>query len=244
MSKNIYLLNADLGEGSHHDALIMPHLCYCNIACGGHTGDAQSMTNAILLAQKYEVKIGAHPSYPDPENFGRAAMDIPYGDLSDSLIKQLRKFKEVADTMNAEVHHVKAHGALYHKIVEDAGIRKIYFQVVNHVFQNVKIMVPSHTDPQTFDVPSTHLMLEAFADRQYDKNLKLLSRDKPGAIIYKPEDIASQIHKLHHNGKVLDNTGAWIDIRFDTICIHGDHAGIDTYFPQVINLLEAHNLVQ
>ena len=111
-------LNADLGEGAGNDHIIMPFLSLCNIACGAHAGSKEIIHNTIQLAKKHDVKIGAHPSYPDKENFGRLRMDISQIDLFDSLMNQLQTFRTVAEQLKIKVYHIKAHGALYHAVAD------------------------------------------------------------------------------------------------------------------------------
>ncbi|MEX2350146.1 MAG: LamB/YcsF family protein, partial [Flavobacteriaceae bacterium] len=106
-------INADLGEGCGFDNRIMPLISSCNIACGGHFGDEDSITEALQLAKKHKVKVGAHPSYPDRENFGRKILKISKEKLKDSLLTQLRLIQSICDKNEIELNHVILHGALY-----------------------------------------------------------------------------------------------------------------------------------
>ena len=106
-------LNADLGEGTNIEKVIMPFLSSCSIACGGHTGDADTMSEAIQIAVESNVKIGAHPSYPDKDGFGRIPISISNKDLSKSLISQINSLKQILNDFQINLDHIKPHGALY-----------------------------------------------------------------------------------------------------------------------------------
>ena len=110
------LLNADVGEGIDVDNVLTPFLTFANIACGGHAGNRQTITQTIKLAKKYNVKIGAHPSYIDKENFGRVSHKLPIADLEKLLQNQIDFFTEQANVLNMDMHHIKLHGALYNDV--------------------------------------------------------------------------------------------------------------------------------
>src|SRR5690606_35254104 len=107
--------NCDLGEGFGNDAAIMPFISSCNIACGGHAGDLESMKKTLLLAKNHGVQVGAHPSYPDRENFGRKIIPVPNSDLLQSLLQQIRTLENIAAGLQIRLQHIKFHGALYHQ---------------------------------------------------------------------------------------------------------------------------------
>ena len=121
-------INCDLGEGIGNDAEIMPYINSCNIACGGHFGDLQTIKETILLAQKYAVKVGAHPSFPDKENFGRKLMTLSDNDLMDSISQQIKLFHQACNETGARMHHVKLHGALYNLAAKDSHIAELVIQ--------------------------------------------------------------------------------------------------------------------
>lgn len=234
-------LNADLGEGSGNDEALMPYLEMCNISCGAHAGSPTEMEKTLRLAQKHDVKIGAHPSYPDRENFGRKVMDISEEVLYDSLNQQLDTFCQFTKRIGASVYHIKAHGALYHKVAADDTIREIYLRAIKNHFEDIKIVIPSSYYNKTSSFGYHKVMYEAFADRQYLPDLALMSRTNTEAVLTKTEDLASQLHKMLDCGKVFTTDGSWQDIHFDTICIHGDTPGIADRLPEAIALLKNHN---
>jgi len=243
MSKHQIKLNADVGEGFSNDEMLMPYLTYCNIACGGHVGDRQSIKKTILLAKKYKVRIGAHLSYPDKNNFGRIRPNISKTELQNHLKFQLQNIIEVADKENISVHHIKAHGALYHDIIDIPELWAVVIESINFYFSSSVIFLPAHVRKKWNPEINGKILYEGFADRQYNTDLKLLSRKKEGAILSSAEHIISQIIKMHESKKVFTADGSWKNIEVDTICLHGDHKGIEVYFPQVIHSLKERNFV-
>lgn len=130
-------INCDVGEGFNNESLLMPYLSSCNIACGAHAGSLEIIEKTMLLAKKHEVKIGAHPSFPDQENFGRKMMNISSEALQKSIESQLRTVKQCAEKLNLKIHHVKAHGALYNYIAKDTLIAEVFVKAVKAIFENV-----------------------------------------------------------------------------------------------------------
>jgi UPF0271 protein len=241
MDKSQLHLNADLGEGTGNDVALMPYLEMCNIACAAHAGSPEDIEDAIRLAQHHEVRIGAHPSYPDKENFGRKVMDISEASLYESLDSQLSLFKSVANKLDAEVFHIKAHGALYHEVLRNEGVRNVYLSAIENHFEGIKIIIPSSYYNKMSNFGYHTVLYEAFADRQYMPDLKLMSRENTVAVLTTTEDLASQLHKMLDCGKVFTSDGSWQDIHFNTICVHGDTNGIVERLPKAIALLKNHN---
>ena len=242
MSKSIKL-NADLGEGAQIEELLMPYLYYCNIACGGHYGDNESMQEAVDLAIKHKVKIGAHPSYPDTEHFGRVAMDISSKDLINAITTQLLRFKKICDSTNAQIYHVKAHGALYHEIISNKKIREVYLEIISNTLDDVKIMLPAHVSSLELGLDESMVIYEAFGDRLYNDQLQLIPRSEKKAVLQHLEDIENQITMLSEQDIIISNTGLSHTIRFDTICLHGDHPQLKTNFPELIQNLKDKRLL-
>ena len=135
-------INCDLGEGLHNEHIIMPLISSCNISCGAHAGSIEIIDKVIDLAVKHKVKIGAHPSFPDRQNFGRKVLDISNSDLQKSLENQLTIFKDRALLQNATIHHVKPHGALYNLIAVNREKALVVITAIQHVFEAVKLYVP------------------------------------------------------------------------------------------------------
>ena len=135
-------VNADVGEGVGNELDLMPLLSSCNIACGGHAGDLASMTQVVRLAKAHKVKIGAHPSFPDKDNFGRIDMKMSAADLYSSIKHQIRDLQEVIHSEDAQLHHIKPHGALYNMAAKDEKTANVIIEVVKSISLPVKLYAP------------------------------------------------------------------------------------------------------
>ncbi|WP_243472246.1 5-oxoprolinase subunit PxpA [Winogradskyella sp. MH6] len=216
-------INADVGEGLGNEALLMPYLSSCNIACGGHAGDAKTMTEVVRLAKNHEVKIGAHPSFPDPLNFGRAVMDISAADLYSSLKSQIRRLQQILHKENAQLHHIKPHGALYNLAAKDEKTAKIIIEVVKSIAMPIQLYVPYNSAiSKLAEQEKVNMTFEAFADRNYEENLSLVSRKKEDAILHKNSKILNHILGMIHREKVTTINGVEVPIKASTFCVHGD----------------------
>ena len=216
-------LNCDLGEGIGNDEQIMPLISSCNIACGGHTGSARSIKETITLAIKHKVKIGAHPSYPDTENFGRKSMQLTKEAFISSIQLQLNQFFAIADELGVKVHHIKAHGALYNDLNANDVLCGWYVEALRPYIEHIKIYLPYESNLSKFIEKEGSLVYEAFADRNYNDDLTLVSRKQSNAIIEVPDDVVTHLLYMITSNKVKTITGAIRDIKACTYCIHGDH---------------------
>jgi len=216
-------LNCDLGEGFSNDAFLMPYLWACNIACGGHFGNVTTIEQSVQLAQKHQVNIGAHTSYPDVENFGRVSLNISAEDLIQSLQQQLKLFEEVLEKQTATFHHIKAHGALYNDVAKDAQKAKIYLKAINHYKKDCLLFVPPNSAILKIAKQQGFLIcVEAFADRTYNDDLSLLSRNLPNANIHQPEKALQQVLSIIKNEEVITINNRKIELQADTFCVHSD----------------------
>ncbi len=216
-------LNCDVGEGLHNEHLLMPLISSCNIACGGHAGSIEIMDAVIQLALDHKVKIGAHPSFPDRANFGRVIMDISNEALQQSLEEQLQAFKERAVAKDAVVHHVKPHGALYNQIAVNEEKAALVVSAVQNIFKDVKIYVPYQSAIEKIAVAhGMPIVYEAFADRNYNDDLTLVSRTLPYAILTDPKKVVLHVQKMAEQSKVKTVQGNEKNIKGDTFCVHGD----------------------
>lgn len=216
-------INADLGEGTGNDAQIMPLIHSCNIACGGHFGDAQSMEQAMLLATRHQVKIGAHPSYPDHANFGRKVLDIAPAALTQSLLAQLQAFQAIAQKLALPIHHIKPHGAIYNHSAKDESTARALLKAIQQSQIQAKIVVPPRSILGKLAKPHYDLITEAFIDRRYEADLSLVSRAKPNAIIHDKTHAWAQLKAMHLDKQVQSIDNEWQTINAQTYCIHGDH---------------------
>ena len=205
---NSYLdINCDLGEGYGNDAAIMPYIQSCNIACGGHAGDEQSMRKTIRLAMQHDVKIGVHPSYPDRKNFGRKVMDISADDLSVSLLNQIELFRKIAEEENALIHHIKLHGALYNVVYEDHKISETIIQSLKQLSFPFKLYTPENAVLGQLASDDIEIIHEVFIDRRYQDNLQLKPRSEKGAILSGNEEAWEQYWQFMNHQRVRSETG-------------------------------------
>lgn len=218
-------INCDVGEGIGNEGALFPHISSCNIACGGHAGDSTTMTEIVYLAKKFGIKVGAHPSYPDRENFGRKSMQIEKSHLIDSIRKQIKELDTILNTAEIRLHHIKAHGALYNDIARDFELSKIYLEAIGHYKDAVLLYLPyGSVIEEEARKQGYKIWLEAFGDRNYNEDMSLVSRDLPQALIEEPKQVLKHIKSMAINKEVCTMNGVKKPIQADTYCIHGDTA--------------------
>jgi len=217
-------LNADLGEGGQYDAALLNIVTSANIACGGHTGDKQSMNTAVVAALKNGVKIGAHPSYPDPVNFGRQPMDISSEQLRASLLQQINSLKAVCESLKTKMFHVKPHGAFYNKVANNEDLGLVLIDVIKQIDPKLKLMILAGAPlVQQVRQAGLDVIEEAFADRAYLNNGFLAPRDRQGAVIEDDNIALKQVHQLIQHKPIQTLDGQSLLIHADSICLHGDN---------------------
>ena len=229
-------INADLGEGFPFDKEIMPFISSCSIACGGHFGDDDSMRKAIRLAKRYNVKVGAHPSFPDTENFGRKAIELSEIDLQQSLVQQIKHFFTVCGEEQIEVNHIKLHGALYNLAAINENIAGLVIQAILEVTSTTIVYLPGHSVLYAKAKEILPLKCEAFIDRSYTESGLLVARNLPGAILDTPEKCLKQLVEIVAENKVTTINGNQIPMQAETFCIHGDHLNS----VKILNYLHQH----
>ena len=197
-------LNADLGEGTNIEKVIMPFLSSCSIACGGHTGDADTMSEAIQIAVESNVKIGAHPSYPDKDGFGRIPITISNKDLSKSLISQINSLKQILNDFQINLDHIKPHGALYNLSAKNYDLAMLLIEVIIQNFDDVFLYVPSGSLIEKLALEnSVKIKKEVFLDRNYNSDNSLVSRNNDNAIIKSSKLMFDRIENITKNGFLL-----------------------------------------
>lgn len=213
-------LSADMGEGSPGEAQIWPMIDAANVACGGHYGDEHSMRDAVRLAREHGVRLGAHPSYPDREHFGRRTIDITAEALRDSLIAQIESLRVLAP-----IEFVKPHGALYNDAHKNRALADVIVSAMQAVVPNLALVAPDRSQmaaaARDAGMP---VIREAFADRRYEPDGSLVSRREPGSTL-SVEEAAEQTALLAREGAVIAKDGTRVAIPFDTLCIHADMEG-------------------
>ena len=216
-------INCDLGEGLNNEHIIMPLINSCNIACGGHAGDSNSMIECVEISIKNEVLIGAHPSYPDRENFGRKKIDISRFELYYSLLDQIERLNSIAKSYGTKLHHIKAHGALYNQMFTDRDLSDFYLDTIKSFQEECYIYIPYNSQIEKSALEKGYrIMYEAFGDRLYNDNLSLVSRDNKDALINTPKSVIDQIYNIIDSKKIKSINGIYQSIKADTICIHSD----------------------
>ena len=238
-------LNCDMGEMPEHisdgtQEALMRSITSVNIACGGHAGDAQSMAATIEQAVRHKLAIGAHPGYADRVNFGRIELNLSPEEVADSVYTQVRALAEVAARYDADITHVKPHGALYNQAVHNAQLAHAIASGVARWSQHV-LLVGLAGSPMldVFDDAGFSTFAEAFADRRYEPDGTLRSRKHPDALIRDPAEAAQQALSIVQ-GKVVARDGSEVALHADTLCIHSDTPGSTQIAAQVAkNLRES-----
>ena len=218
-------LNADVGEGCD-DRSLMKHLTSVNVACGGHAGDQRTMTETVSAAARLGLAIGAHPSYPDREHFGRRELAMAPAELEKSLAEQIEALTSVAAACGARLTHVKPHGALYNQAARDAALARVVASAVASLDRSLRLvgLAGSHLLDAGRDVGLV-VAAEAFADRRYAADGALASRALTNAVIRDPAAAAEQAASIVLGATATALDGSRIGVHADTLCIHGDTEG-------------------
>tara|TARA_B100000809_G_C15104712_1_gene518290 strand:- start:1258 stop:1992 length:735 start_codon:yes stop_codon:yes gene_type:complete len=217
-------INCDVGEGINNEELLMPYISSCNIACGAHAGDLETIDRVIKIARKNNVKIGAHPSFPDRKNFGRVIMVISLEELEISLINQINLIKERLDLLGGTLHHVKAHGALYNLSAVNKETAEVIVSSIKKVAPDAILYVPNNSIIEKVAIKNKlHTKLEAFADRNYNDDLTLVSRSQKNAVITNKDEVMNHISQMIFHQQVKTIFNNLIAIKPETFCIHGDN---------------------
>ena len=219
-------LNADVGEGCGQDAALMPLISSANIACGLHSGDVDTMRDVVQLAIEHGVAIGAHPSFPDRDHFGRREMKLAAADLHECIVGQVQMLAELAGGAGARLRHVKPHGALYNMAARDEELAHAVVAAIRSVDSSLMIFGLAGSAL----VKATRRMGmrgvgEAFADRAYRADGSLVPRDQPGSVLDDESAVASRAVAMVREGIVVAIDGSRLSLDADTICIHGDTPG-------------------
>lgn len=215
-------INCDLGEGGEHDGQLMPLISACNIACGGHVGTLETMQHTVDLAMENGVEIGAHPSYPDKENFGRISIPMESDEFKRSLVAQIMSLKQIAEAEGAVLTHVKPHGALYNDAFNNAEVAKIIIDSVLEFGNDLVLYVAEGSVISELAKGKLELRYEAFADRNYNPNGSLVNRKETGAVITQKEDVFNHLLSMISEQKITPQKGQKFYTFATTFCLHGD----------------------
>lgn len=213
-------LNCDLGEGAGHDSELMPLVTSANIACGAHAGNRETMAEAVALAAVHGVAIGAHPGFPDRENFGRIERVITPAEVNRMVMTQIEHLAAIA---GPALRHVKLHGALYNQVARDASLAGPLAEELARAWP--RLVVFALAGSVFVDVARAHglrVAEEVFADRTYRRDGSLTPRSLSGAMIGDPGAAVAQVLRMVQEGRVRATDGTDVAVRADTVCVHGD----------------------
>jgi 5-oxoprolinase (ATP-hydrolysing) subunit A len=219
-------LNADVGEGAGDDRVLMPQITSANIACGVHAGDDETMRATVALAVAHGVAIGAHPSFPDREGFGRRAMHLTPREIERLVVDQIYALAAAADPEGERLRHVKPHGTLYNMAAADSILAQAVARAVGVVDRSLILFGLSGSELiRAGERAGLRTAAEAFADRAYEPNGGLVDRSRPGALIDNADAVVERALRMARQQQVAAIDGSVIRLRVDTICVHGDTTG-------------------
>jgi len=236
-------LNADLGEGSDGDEELLGIVTSCSIACGGHAGDNVTMTETVRHALSNGVAIGAHPGYPDRENFGRTSRYLNGNELLESLAAQVTILAEVCAPLGAILSHVKPHGALYNDAVNDREIADIVARVTAEIPSAPALIGLAGSAMQSAARQcDIQFIAEGFADRAYEVDGTLVPRSEPGAVHTDVNVTSTQAARIVEQNEVIARDGSAIEVMAETLCIHGDTLVAAQAALAIRNILESNGV--
>ena len=222
-------INCDLGEKSKHhsdenDPKLLEIVNSANIACGYHAGDEDSMNQVIKICKKNGVSIGAHPSFNDPENFGRKRLNLSSDEINKLLIDQYEILQNIAIKHGENVSHIKPHGALNNMACEDIELATILAKTIKEINKDLIYLVPTGSKMQEAAKKlDMKFACEIFADRNYEDDGNLVSRKKSHALITDPEQAKKHVLKMVQTQSLNCHSGKQIPCEIDSVCIHGDN---------------------
>jgi len=222
-------INCDLGEKSKHhsnkhDPDLLKIVNSANIACGYHAGDKETMNKVVEISKKNGVSIGAHPSFNDPENFGRERMNLSSSEIEKLIIDQYEILQTISSNHGENVTHIKPHGALNNMACEDINLATILAKVIKSINPELIYLVPTGSKmEQAAKKLDMKIACEIFADRNYEDDGNLVSRKKPNALITDPELAKKHVLNMVKNQALNCHSGKQIPCEIDSICIHGDN---------------------
>ena len=222
-------INCDLGEKSKfhsikNDPELLNIVNSANIACGYHAGDEQTMDMVIQISKKNGVSLGAHPSFNDPENFGRKRMNLNSLEIKKLIFEQYEILQKIAQNYNENVTHIKPHGALNNMACEDLELATTLAVAIKEINKDIIYLVPTGSQMEVAAKKnSLRIACEIFADRNYEDNGNLISRSKPNALITDPELAKKHVLSMVKNQAINCLSGKQIPCEIDSVCIHGDN---------------------
>jgi 5-oxoprolinase (ATP-hydrolysing) subunit A len=232
-------LNADLGERAGHDGELLELISSANIATGFHAGDADTMHAAVSTAKACRVAVGAHPSLFDRENFGRKELKVTAEEVFDAVVYQLGVFQAIAAAAGIRPNHIKPHGALYNMATRDQNLANAIARATKSVDAKLILFAPENSAlARAGESHGLQIAREVFADRNYLIDGSLVPRSRADALLHDPAEAAKRVLRMLREGKVQSVEGDDVDVRAETICIHGDTPGAVEFARELRSQLE------
>ena len=222
-------INCDLGEKSKHhsnkhDPDLLKIVNSANVACGYHAGDVATMHDVVQISKKNGVSIGAHPSFNDPENFGRERMNLSNSEIKKLIYDQYNILQNISIQHGEKVTHIKPHGALNNMACEDIELATTLASAINDISKDLIYLVPTGSKmEEAAKKLNMRIACEIFADRNYEDDGNLVSRKKPHALITDPEEAKKHVLSMVKNQSLNCHSGKQIPCEIDSVCIHGDN---------------------
>ena len=222
-------INCDLGEKSkfhstENDPDLLNIVNSASVACGYHAGDEETMNKVIKISKKNAVSIGAHPSFNDPENFGRKRINLNSSEITKLIINQYKILQKIAQDYDENVTHIKPHGALNNMACEDFDLANTIAKAINSIDKNIIFLVPTGSKMEIAGRKlDMKIACEIFADRNYEDDGNLVSRSKNHALITDPEIAKKHVLRMFKNQSINCYSGKQIPCKIDSVCIHGDN---------------------
>jgi len=241
-------LNADMGEWSgaelpETERELLHYVTTAHVACGAHAGGRDSMHRTVAAAVAAGVVVGAHPAYPDREHFGRAPMALDAQEVAALVLDQVATLSEVARAEGTTVRSVKPHGALYHRLATDEETAEVVADAIGRIGRDLVMVVPANSETgDAFHAAGIATVAEGFCDRAYRPDGSLVSRAEPGALLTIPADAASQALTIALDGRARAVDGSTVQVRCESLCVHGDTPGAPAIARRVREVLEAHGV--
>ncbi len=224
MSKYKVDLNADLGEGAGYDVELIPLLTSANIACGFHAGKPEMMKEAVKFCKKYDVHVGAHPSFPDTWGFGRREMKCSKEEIVSYILYQLGALDAFCKAEEVKMHHVKPHGAIYNMAWRDMDVASAIVEGIKQYDKSLILFAqPNSFLAKAGEEAGLKVEYEVFADRAYDNDGSLTSRKKDSSVLHDEEQVLERTLKMVIEGKVTTYENEELELEANTICLHGDN---------------------
>ena len=222
-------INCDLGEKSklhsnENDPALLEIVNSANVACGYHAGDEETMKEVVKISKKIGVSIGAHPSFNDPDNFGRERMNLSENEIRKLIIDQYEILQKISQDNDENVTHMKPHGALNNMACEDLELATVLAKVIYEIDKDLIYLVPTGSKMEEAAKKfNMKIACEIFADRNYEDDGNLVSRKKPHALITDPEQAKKHVLNMVKNQAINCHSGKQIPCEIDSVCIHGDN---------------------